>query len=219
MRAISSVLLFALASVVNAQATLAAPGEPEASLGEPAPRFFLPQLDGEDFFLREWSGPDREIIHPWKRHKKVVVLSFFAAWCVPCRAELPEFQALSRQREYEGQDVLWRLVNVSDEPDSIRAFLKRLSVRMPVLLDRYNRVAPRYCGDPVRLPTVAVIDREGVLRHLHHGYDAECMRHVAAAVSALLGIPVPPSWELPQPAPAESTGTPAVREMPPSDGE
>jgi thiol-disulfide isomerase/thioredoxin len=165
----------------------------EASVGAAAPRFYLPSLGGGDFFLSKWCG-ERRGRSIRRRPPHTVVLSFFATWCVPCRAELPLLQELSQS--YEDQPVAWRLVNLGDTPDSARAFLDRLSVDTPVLMDRYRQTSKRYCGD--RVPTIAVIDREGIVRYLHHGFDAEHpraeMRRVAEAVSATLDIPVPDIW-------------------------
>jgi len=169
--------------------------EAQARVGERAPRFFLPQLEGGDFYLRDYAGPDDEIRNRRReRPKAVVVLSFFATWCVPCRKELPELQRLSRA--FEGQPVEWRLVDVGDRADSTRWFLRQLGVEMPVLMDHYRVVTQWYC---TTLPTLVVIDREGVVRYLHTGYgedDSGAMRRAAAVLSDALGVPIPAGWEI-----------------------
>lgn len=201
--------LLAAAAVSLVVSLAAVPGllaqEPEARVGEQAPRFFLPQLDGDEFRLSNYVGLDSR----WQRRsKQVVVLSFFATWCVPCREELPALQVLSRA--FAGQQVQWKLVNVRDQPDTTRRFLRRLGVDMPVLMDRYGKVYPRYCTG---LPTLVVIDRDGVVRYLRAGYgdqDRDAMKRVAVAVSEGLGVPVPPGWQ-PSPAAGDTTMSDAPR--------
>lgn len=168
--------------------------EPEAREGQLSPRFFLPELDGGEFVLRCYAGPDSQIYRACRaRRREVVVLSFFATWCVSCREELPELQRLSRA--YAGQPIQWRLVNVADTPDSTLAFVRKLGVSIPVLLDRYAKVQKEYTD---ALPTLVVIDRAGVVRYLYKGYDRYSVHRAAAAISAALVVPVPAGWEVPE---------------------
>jgi cytochrome c biogenesis protein CcmG, thiol:disulfide interchange protein DsbE len=158
-----------------------------AVAGEKAVRFYNPVLDGRGFFM------SREL-----RKNDAIVLSFFATWCVPCRKELPEFQELSRA--FPGGKIAWRLVNSGDKPDSIRAFLRKLSVRVPVLLDRYLKTTRRYAGDPPRLPTTVIIGRDSIVRYLHHGYDGDDgLAGIAREIARILDRPVPKQWREPEP--------------------
>jgi len=192
--------VFALLSTAAAEETATTPAAdepkpPEAQVGQAAPRFYLPALGGGDFFLSKWCGPPSNR-RPRRGEPRTVVLSFFAKWCAPCRDELPLLEELSRA--YGDQPVIWRLVNVGDTPDSVRAFLDDISVDMPVLMDRYARTSGRYCGEPVQAPTVVVIDTAGIVRYLHHGFDRdrgrEQMTRVAEAIGATTGMPVPEAW-------------------------
>jgi thiol-disulfide isomerase/thioredoxin len=169
--------------------------ELEARPCEMAPRFFLPELDGGNFFLRDHAGPDSEIRNRRRdRPKEVVVLSFFATSCVPCRKELPELQRLSRV--FEGQHVQWRLVAVGDRPDSARSYVAELGLRLPVLVDRHKKVFERYGAG---LPTLVVIDGDGIIRYLRTGYDEHdpnAMKRVAAVVSKAAGVAVADEWRM-----------------------
>ena len=126
----------------------AAPAPPADTTAEPslAPDFTLTGLDGTPFTLSEHRG-------------EVVVLNFWATWCVPCLAEMPALEAL--QREYEGEGV--RVVGVSQDTggvDEILPFAERLGVTYPLLPDPAFSVATRY-GGIAALPTTIFVDREG----------------------------------------------------------
>ena len=182
-----------IVETATAQPNISRPAATSATVGYPAPRLFLPELGGPDFRLREWAAPEgRQLRSYLGRDRYVVVLSFFATWCVPCRSEIPQFAEASTA--FTEAPVLWRLVDTGDPADSVRKFLGRLGVNMPVLHDRRGRIARRYCGSPAALPTVVVVDRDGIVRYVRHGYDEATMGEVVDAVSHLLGVPVPDRW-------------------------
>jgi thiol-disulfide isomerase/thioredoxin len=180
-------MLLGLLALVTTASSIGFAQQP-ASVGEPAPRFYLLDLDGEEFYLREWSAPQGQQLRSYlKRERHAVVLSFFATWCVPCREELPDLQELSRR--YEGQPVLWKIVDVMDKPDSVSAFLERLNVTLPTLLDRHGKVAEKYCGESVSVPTAVVIDKDGVVRYLASGYNEQTMVDIQRTLDQIVGPP------------------------------
>lgn len=78
----------------------------------------LPDLDGKPQPMKQWRG-------------KVLVLNFWAPWCPPCRAEMPEFVKL--QEKYRPQDVVFVGVAL-DQKDKVEAFVDELGVNYPMLL-------------------------------------------------------------------------------------
>lgn len=91
---------------------------------------------------------------------RVVMLNFWATWCVPCRREMPALQRLADDLRDEAF-LLWA-INLQEEAPQIQPFTREIGLRVPVLLDLDGNVTRAY---GVRgLPATFVIDRQGVLR-------------------------------------------------------
>jgi peroxiredoxin len=121
----------------------------------PAPDFTLKSLDGTNMKLSEMAG-------------NVVLINFWASWCGPCREEMPLLNALHNKYQPLGFTVLG--INVEEQVDSARGFLRDFPVDFPVLLDNRNQVSQLY--EVVAMPTTVVVDRDGKLRYLHRGYKS-----------------------------------------------
>ncbi len=126
-----------------------------AAVRGPAPNFTLKSLSGKNLKLSEMVG-------------NVVLINFWATWCGPCRQEMPLLNALHNKYQLLGFTVLG--VNVEENPENARDFLKSFPVDFPVLLDSQNSVARQY--DVVAMPTTVVVDRDGNMRFLHKGYKS-----------------------------------------------
>ena len=124
-----------------------------ASVKGPAPNFTLKSLGGKNLKLSEMTG-------------NVVLINFWASWCAPCREEMPLLNALHKKYQPLGFTVLG--VNVEEELDGARRFLKNVPVDFPILLDNTNKVSKQY--KVVAMPTTVVVDRDGNMRYLHEGY-------------------------------------------------
>ena len=123
------------------------------SVSGPAPDFTLKSLDGKNLKLSEMRG-------------KVVLINFWASWCGPCRQEMPLLNSLHNKYEPLGFTVIG--VNVEERTENARDFIKNTPVDFPILLDNENRVSKLY--KVVAMPTTVVVDRDGNMRFLHHGY-------------------------------------------------
>ena len=135
---------------------LAGPGTAAAaSVSGPAPNFTLKSLGGKNLKLSEMAG-------------NVVLINFAASWCGPCREEMPLLNAMHNKYEPLGFTVLG--VNVEEQADSARGFLKDFPVDFPILLDDRNQVSKLY--NVVAMPTTVVVDRDGNMRYLHKGYKS-----------------------------------------------
>ena len=125
----------------------AAPAAGTVRVGSPAPDFQLGLASGGVGKLSAQRG-------------RVVLLNFWATWCVPCRSEMPALQSLS-DRLGDAPFTLWA-VNLQDDPQAISQFTGELGLRLPVLMDESGDVTRSY---GVRaLPATFLIDKSGVLR-------------------------------------------------------
>lgn len=125
----------------------------------PAPDFALETLDGKTFRLSEQVG-------------NVVVLNFWATWCPPCRAEIPDFIKL--QKELGDRGLVIAGVSLDDEGwDVVRPYAKDMGINYPIMVD--DGVADDAYGPIAALPTTFLIDREGMVRHYAPGMLTEEM--------------------------------------------
>ena len=120
--------------------------------GHPAPEITLETTAGETVTLSDFKG-------------KPVLINFWATWCPPCRAEMPDFQALHREL---GDDVVVFSVNASSQDNGdVNAFMEEFGITFPVLLDKTGLAGVTY---NVRgLPTTVFVDRNGVINEVFTG--------------------------------------------------
>ena len=137
---------------------------------DPAPDFKLTSLDGKPLTLAALEG-------------KVVLLNFWATWCGPCRAEIPDLIAL--QDRYKGRLQIIGL-NVDDEEADIKQYVEETGINYPVAMTS-NDVRLQFGGIPA-LPTSFVLDTLGRVVQKHVGlwnpavYETE--------IRSLLGMPI-----------------------------
>lgn len=112
-----------------------------------------------DFVLEE-HGTGR-LVRLSDYRGKTVVLNFWATWCPPCVAEMPELQALHERHAAAG-DLVVLAVDVEEPPAAVDDFKTQIAISMPVLSDRTGEVRRHY-GLP-GLPGTFFIDRDGVIR-------------------------------------------------------
>lgn len=142
--------------------------ETESSLkaGDEAPVFSLPDMNNNYVFLRDFSG--ESLRKPWKNKTKyVVVVSFFATWCAPCKKEIPFLEKL--QTEYAGKDIKFFLVDVGEEREKISEFIEKNPMQLNVLYDRYQQTAEKYGAKS--LPRLIVIDKNGKISLIKKGFN------------------------------------------------
>jgi len=139
----------------------------QPDVGSTSPTFFLRTLDGDSFFLSRHVGEEAR-----PEMKQPIVLSFFASWCIPCRAEIPILHSL--QEEYP--DVKFLLVNVEEKQDLVGQYVEEYNISLPVLMDMYSVVAKKFGvvneDNIAVLPQLVLIDSDGNLVYHHEGYES-----------------------------------------------
>ena len=130
-------------------------GATSLQTGAPAPTFQLSSNAGKPVALADLKG-------------QIVLLNFWASWCGPCRQEMPILEQLNRQYHAKGVTLL----GVNVEPDSAAAvnWLKATPVTFPILFDTDSKVSQLY--EVAGMPNTVIIDRKGVVRYIHRGYNA-----------------------------------------------
>ena len=121
--------------------------------GRPAPDFALKSSTGENLRLSEYRGD-------------VVMINFWATWCGPCRQEMPLLDELYTRYERVGFNLLG--VNIDDDSRRAMQMIEELGVNFPVLFDARKEVSKLY--EVEAMPVTVLVDREGNVRHVHHGY-------------------------------------------------
>jgi thiol-disulfide isomerase/thioredoxin len=134
--------------------TLILSGAATAAGDAPAPAFTLPARGGSTIDLSQFKG-------------QVVMINFWASWCVPCRKEMPLLETIYKKYKPLG----FTLIGVNVEPDQkdAESFLKQTPVSFPVLFDAKSQVSGLY--NVQVMPTTVFIDRKGNVRLVHQSYQ------------------------------------------------
>ena len=109
-----------------------------------------------DLSLTDLNG-DR--IHTSSYKGKIVLVNFWAAWCVPCRQEIPEFVKLQEKYPDKVQIIG---ISLDDSESELRRFYKTQRINYPIVLGNLE-IADAY-GGILGLPTTYIIDQQGRIR-------------------------------------------------------
>jgi cytochrome c biogenesis protein CcmG, thiol:disulfide interchange protein DsbE len=152
---ITTLILIASAAWIWAsrasQQTTTHGGIPAPIQGFQAPDFKLDTLQGGSMQLSALRG-------------KPVLVSLWASWCPPCKAEMPAFEKVYRQYGDQGFTILAVNASNQDSQADAQAFVQANDLTFPILLDTQGRVSQLY--DLRSLPTSFFIDRDGVIREI-----------------------------------------------------
>lgn len=154
-----------------------APAErPAAGEARPAPAFSLPDVAGHPVRLESLRG-------------HAVVVNFWASWCPPCRAEIPELSAFYRANH----DRCFELLGVAESsggPKEVAAAARTLGIAYPVLVDEAGDAASAYGISG--LPHTVVLDPQGRVRAEFEGaIDREDLEHALAPLLPTRGASCP----------------------------
>ncbi|MFN3332801.1 MAG: TlpA family protein disulfide reductase [Caldilinea sp.] len=118
--------------------------------GDTPPNFILLLPDGRYTTLADLKGQQ-------------VLINFWATWCPPCRAEMPEL--LQAARDYP--ELVLLAINVAETPDKVSQFAEQFRMDAPVVIDPQGAISDRY---NVRgLPTSIFLDADGTIMEVRPG--------------------------------------------------
>ena len=125
-------------------------GAPSVQLntGQPAPAFQTLALDGTPVvFPADFTG-------------KPLVIRFWADWCQYCEGEMKAIENVYQRHRDKGLQVL--AINAGQDKPAVAAFIKKIGVTYPALLDEKSKIARAY--GVVGLPTTYFVDGQGIVR-------------------------------------------------------
>ncbi|NGP45589.1 TlpA family protein disulfide reductase [Bacillaceae bacterium SIJ1] len=123
-------------------------GEVGLNEGNIAPDFTLTNLEGETMTLSDFRG-------------QKVMINFWATWCPPCRAEMPDMQTFYEEKDIEILAV--NLTQTESGTDVVDEFITDFELTFPILMDEELEVSLDYQIRPI--PTSFMVDEEGVIRY------------------------------------------------------
>ena len=128
---------------------------PASVLGQEttAPQFALKDINGRTVRLSSYRG-------------KVVLINFWATWCPPCRAEMPDLVKLQREHAAQGLQI----IGITYPPETktrVRRFATSLKVNYPIVLGT-RQIKERFSSDET-LPLTVIIDRNGKVHDIISG--------------------------------------------------
>ncbi|ANB58747.1 MULTISPECIES: peroxiredoxin family protein [Anoxybacillaceae] len=123
--------------------------------GQFAPDFELLSITGNKVKLSDLRG-------------KTVILNFWATWCPPCRAEIPEMQKFYENNKNNNVEILAvNLTNSESSPDTVKDFVRDKGMTFNILLDKQGKIGNLY--GIITIPTSYIIDKNGIIREKHVG--------------------------------------------------
>ena len=115
----------------------------------------------------------------------VVYVDFWASWCVPCRLSMPLLEALNKRNKSRGFAVVG--VNKDATAADARKFLAKVPVSFALVQDGADAAARAF--DVKAMPSGYLVDRKGVVRHVHRGFTAETGAALEKEIDSLLEEP------------------------------
>lgn len=136
----------------------------------------VPEALGVDRHGNKISAPDHI--------GKIVVISFWATWCPPCRKELPIIDNLQRLAGKDNLSVI--AVNFGEKRRTFRKFIKAAKLKnLTFTHDSKGRIGKKSYG-VTAIPHMVIVDHTGKIAHIHIGYGEGSIDSLVTEINALL---------------------------------
>lgn len=149
--------------------------EPAPVIGGAAPLFKVQTLKGNYVSLSEFKG-------------KVVLIEFWATWCPPCKASIPEIEALKKR--FNDNDLVVLGINldegsdISDIKERVAAFKEAYRITYPIGLDSDGKISSKYRVSSI--PMIYLLDRNLKIARIYTGYTPGMGEKISKEIEALL---------------------------------
>ncbi len=143
--------IIALFAFTSPDTEVAAGGVAGDTVANPAPEVELVDFAGETLRLSDFVGTP-------------VILNFWASWCPPCIAEMPDFEAVNQE---VGDRVVFIGVNFQDDPDQAAILAAETGVTYRLVRDPQGLIFQEFDG--LGMPTTVFIDASGSIREVVTG--------------------------------------------------
>jgi len=136
-----------------------------------APDFTAKDMDGNTVHLSDLKG-------------RVVLLDFWASWCVPCKKSMPHLIELYNAFRDTSFTIIG--VNVDTQQDKVKEFEEELNadIPFPVIFDKDSKIPPKY--EVEGMPTTVIINKDGIIKYKEVGYTNELKEKLDKTINELI---------------------------------
>lgn len=113
---------------------------------------------------------------------QVVYVDFWASWCVPCAHSFPFLNELHHEFKDKGLQIVG--INMDENAGDAKAFLAKTPAQFTIVADTSTQCAKDF--DVKAMPSSYLIDRKGIVHHVHQGFRSEDIKELRALVENLL---------------------------------
>ena len=113
---------------------------------------------------------------------KVIYVDFWASWCPPCKLSFPSLNKLHNELKQQGFEVV--AINLDEEKSDAEEFLKHNPVNFSIAYDGEGECPSAY--NVMAMPSSFIIDKQGIVREVHLGFDEDNLTNIRTSILALL---------------------------------
>lgn len=134
------------------------------------PTFILKQVNGKEIEIK--TSKNKLTIKNYEN--KAILISFFATWCPPCKAEIPHLINLQNKYKKDLQ-IISLLVADQKTNDELNAFVSKFKINYPVTNGKANDELAKHLGETKTIPTIYMLKRDGTIMEKYIGTVPEEM--------------------------------------------
>ncbi len=117
-----------------------------------------------------------------EHQNKVIYVDFWASWCPPCRRSFPSLNRLHNELKDQGFEVI--AINLDETKSDAVEFLQHNPVNFSVAYDGEGKCPNAF--QVMAMPSSYIIDKKGIVREVHLGFDEDNLRSIRSTVLTLL---------------------------------